>query len=264
MRIPIEILRNRKRIMGIMHLPSKFVGEKTFVVLCYGMNGNRVEANRIFVKVADYFENKGIAFVRFDYLGLGISDGEFFEADLDTKVLDVISVVNYIRNCHVNEKCRIVLMGISDGAKVINKIMSENLIEIDDVILLNPVLALNKSEVEAEVEENAKKSLGDISVVKHPALGKIAILNVGQFFSPKHMKQCSVDQDVFDVTDKNLICFFSAKDDLSFVTRNMMEKKACEIKEIASHSHVFVEKEAQSVLSEEAVNWILNLGEEGQ
>ena len=256
MRITFEVLNNRKRIMGIMHLPFCFSKTKTFVILCYGMNGNRVEANRLFVKEADYLKERGIAFVRFDFSGLGMSDGDFFEANLDTKVSDVVSVINYIRNCCMSETCRIVLMGISDGAKVINKIVLEKKTDVDDIILLNPVLVIGENVNEGEIESRKKPV---VPIVKHPVFGKQAILRVGQFFSPKHMKQCSVDQDIFDVTNKNVVCFFSAKDDLSLPTRKKMEKVPCFIKEIDSCSHVFVECAAQHILFEETYKWLSDL-----
>lgn len=258
MRIPFEVVNNRRRIMGIMNLPFCFSETRIFVILCYGMNGNRVEANRLFVKEAEYLEKRGIAFVRFDYLGLGISDGDFFEADLDTKVSDVVCVVNYIRNCCMNEKCRIVLMGISDGAKVINKIVLEKKIDINDIILLNPVLVLGETEHEDSGEKNTKKKV-TVPIVKHPIIGKRAILKEGQFFSPKHMMQCSSDYNVFDVTNKNVVCFFSKKDDLSLLTRKKMEKVSCSIKEIDSCSHVFVENDAQYELFEETYKLLSDL-----
>lgn len=254
MRIPFEVLNNRKRIMGIMHLPVCFSETNTFVILCYGMNGNRVEANRLFVKEADYLKKWGIAFVRFDFSGLGMSDGDFFEANLDTKVSDVVSVINYIKNCCINEKCRIVLMGISDGAKVINKIVIEKKAEVDDIILLNPVLVHGEENVNEGDIESRKKPV--VPIVRHPVLGKQAILREGQFFSPKHMKQCSIDQNIFDVTSKNVICFFSAQDDLSLPTRKKMEKVSCIIKEIDSCSHVFAEGAAQHILFEETYKWL--------
>lgn len=259
MRIPFEVTSNRKKLMGIIHLPSYFAQKKIFVILCYGMNGNRVEANRMFVKAANFFEKKGIAFVRFDYSGLAMSDGDFYEANIDTKVTDVINIISFVRNCCVNESCRIVLMGISDGAKVINQIMSIKLVDIDSVILLNPVLALDKTEQENKSEENVEKSKNVLSIVTHPIFGKKAILNVGQFFSPKHMKQCSVNQEIFDVSDKKVISFFAAQDDLSLLTRKRIEKTSCTIKEIASCSHVFAESEAQLDLFEKVVNWIFEI-----
>ncbi|MEY8330340.1 alpha/beta hydrolase [Lachnospiraceae bacterium 48-33] len=257
MRIPFEVLNNRKNIMGIMNIPFCFTRSRTFVILCYGMNGNRVEAKRLFVHEADFLEKRGIAFVRFDYTGLGMSDGDFFEANIDTKVEDTIKVITYIRNCCYKEKHQIILMGISDGAKVINKLVIENKIKIDDIIFVNPVVALLDNKDEEDSGDKKKNSI--LPIVKHPSIGKMSILKEGQFFSHKYMKQCSERQELFDIKGKNVISFFSIYDKLSLSTKLEMQKKNYYIREIESCSHVFAENEAQVQLFTETYNWISKL-----
>lgn len=135
MQIPINILNKEKNMLGIIHIPE--MAHNTIIVMCYGMNGNRVENHRISKKMAEQAEKMGMAFLRFDYFGLGISDGEFSDTSIEDKIEDAISAINFIMCCY-KKKMRIFLIGYSDGAKVAYGV-SKRLEEKMAVCYWNPV-----------------------------------------------------------------------------------------------------------------------------
>lgn len=141
MQIPIHILKKSKCIAGIMHIPDVRVQGTPIVILCYGLNGNRVENERLLVKAGKEFMDAGIVFVRFDYIGLGVSDGEFWEVSNTSKVEDVLAVINYIKGCFQEETYNIFLLGFSDGAKIAN-IVANLSDEVKGLANWSPVLKL--------------------------------------------------------------------------------------------------------------------------
>lgn len=113
------------KILGIFTEPSN-VKNKTdipCVIFCHGYNGNRVEDNRITVKLAREFARLGIMSFRFDFLGSGVSDGYFHEWTLNDRVDQVKEIINQLyKQFHFT---KLGLIGISDGCRVVLDVCSQ-------------------------------------------------------------------------------------------------------------------------------------------
>lgn len=246
MKIPFQVNSNSKMIMGILHLPLRHLKNNPFIILCYGLNGNRVENNRLLVKASNFFEENGIAFVRFDYTGLGISEGEFWEVSQETKVSDTINVFKFIKNCYFNTPITFYLLGFSDGAKIVNYVANKLGNEIDSVIYWNPVLVDNEANSE-QIWENK------IKFVRNPYNNEMVYPYIGNFMNLKYLRELQNRENLFDLFKNkqyNITAFFSENDDLSKATQKLFENDDYSIKGfvIKSNSHVFNEDEAQNEL----------------
>lgn len=142
MRIPFQIPVEQEDILGIMSIPENGI-KKHVALICYGFNGNKSDVHRISVKFGDYLENKGIPFIRFDYRGQGLSEGEMNETTLKSRVKDVCSVIEFIKGCFNSEHLAISLIGFSDGARIAAMVAEK--IPVSNVIFWNPIFETQNS-----------------------------------------------------------------------------------------------------------------------
>ena len=138
MRIPFQINSVNKSLLGILHISENQQAKKTVLIMCYGLNGNRVEQHRMSVKLGEVSEKNGINLVRFDYTDVGISEGSFENSKLSDRVRNVIDVITFVKGCF-NEAIDIYLIGFSDGARIaVNSI--DRMSDCKGVILWNPIV----------------------------------------------------------------------------------------------------------------------------
>ncbi|RJQ71931.1 MAG: hypothetical protein C4519_19070 [Desulfobacteraceae bacterium] len=123
--IPVKI-KNRENhsLFGVLHLPSPDMdrGNICIVILSPGVK-SRVAPHRLYVKMADLFVSMGYTVLRFDFSGLGDSEGENEEAhlvdlyntiQLGRYVDDTIDVLNWLERNYT--KSRFILAGLCGGA----------------------------------------------------------------------------------------------------------------------------------------------------
>lgn len=111
------------RLLGILHVPERSqVNAPAIVVLSPGIK-SRVAPHRLYVKMARRLCDCGFLVLRFDYYGLGDSEGELderFVADLygsiqvGRYVQDTIAAMDYLEKEHGVQ--RFVLTGLCGGA----------------------------------------------------------------------------------------------------------------------------------------------------
>lgn len=135
----VVTIEDQGKMLGVLHLPEKRSYPCPLIIYCPGMNGERFEVHRLAVKFARYLAEKGIAFLRFDYYGMGLSDGYYFQMTNSTKVSNILCAFDYVQN-HFPEidlhKC--VLLGFSDGARIALAAALEK--KLQHVIFWSPVL----------------------------------------------------------------------------------------------------------------------------
>lgn len=104
-------------VYGMMHLPE---GKEKFpaVALCHGFTGNRIEAHRLFVKMARMLAANGIAALRFDFRGSGESEGDFEQVTVSGEITDALAALEFLRKQPEIDANRIGLLGLSLGGCV--------------------------------------------------------------------------------------------------------------------------------------------------
>lgn len=143
MRVPFQVEIYKDKINGIMHIPEhKFMN--TIVFMCYGFNGNRSEEHRLSVKLGDALNEIGVILVRSDYRGQGISSGEMYDVDFNSRVEDITAVINYLRGCFNHTKNKFYVVGFSDGARIVPGVCIKNPC-VNGAILWNPIFSMHNS-----------------------------------------------------------------------------------------------------------------------
>lgn len=99
-------------LAAVLHTAS---AGKKLVILVHGFTGNKTESSRLFVTAARAFARGGIHALRFDCLGSGDSDGEFFEMTPNSEIRDLKAVIAWARKQGYRS---IGLLGLSMGGAV--------------------------------------------------------------------------------------------------------------------------------------------------
>ena len=141
MRFPYQISIHDQIVLGIAHIPYATNDEANIVIMCYGLNGHRVEQHRLSVELGDCLAEHGFLFLRTDYRNLGLSDGTFENSTLKQRSEDIIEIINYFESCCFPTPLNVTLIGFSDGGKTIVDIASK-ISCVKQLIYLNPILAL--------------------------------------------------------------------------------------------------------------------------
>jgi uncharacterized protein len=122
--VPV-IIKNRKNLLlyGMLHSPMKAHRKDTAIIILSPGIKSRIAPHRLYVKMAHRYALDGYVALRFDYHGLGDSEGEVEETDVadlyraiqqGRYVDDVIDVMDYMENEHGIG--RFVLGGLCGGA----------------------------------------------------------------------------------------------------------------------------------------------------
>ena len=109
-------------LSGTLTLPN-FYEKAPAVILIHGMGPFDRDYNlgkhKLFVVLADYLANKGIAVLRFDKRGVGKSEGKF-DLDVTSQDLadDVLAGVEYLKTRKEIDYNKIGLIGLSEGGMI--------------------------------------------------------------------------------------------------------------------------------------------------
>lgn len=246
MLVPFHVNVSGKIILGMAHFPLRSMVGNPVLILCYGLNGNRVENNRMLVYLGYELAQNGIALIRFDYRGLGVSEGDFSETDMQTKMKDINAIVEYTLNVYESDNPNIILVGFSDGIKQILSCVNDLRVPIEGILMLNPVIWSTYEEYGDTLEKLSKKT----EFIRHPQSGKIIANRLGHFFSPKYLRQLN-QQPSFFFNERKTALFFSSHDTISACTKEKLCKLLPDspVFTIDSDNHVFSEDTAQRDLA---------------
>lgn len=253
MQFPLHIPNRKRTIAAMAHIPATAAKGIPVLVLCYGINGNRTENNSMLVNMGNAFDEAGIAFIRFDCCGLGMSQGEFWEVTLESKVDDTLAVMRYISACYHLQPINIFLVGFSDGAKTALKCAAK--MDVSGFVFWNPVLYQSSN---AHTADAAKEEpLRTLKMLRNPYTNQLTASKYGQFINLKYLREISKD-DQYEMKQDTTLFLFSAKDDISAPTRQYVKhlQPGSKIERIESESHVFCEKIAQNELCIKTVQQI--------
>lgn len=138
MRVPFQVNSNGRDLLGILHIANKQQDTPIVIIMCYGLNGNRVEQHRMSVKLGELCEENSVNFVRFDYANVGISEGEFFFSTLSERIKNVVDIYRFVSGCF-NRRLAVFLIGFSDGAKIAIQ-AKEQIDEMKGIMCWNPII----------------------------------------------------------------------------------------------------------------------------
>lgn len=99
-------------LRGTMTVPEDSQGQMPVAILLHGLNTDRSWCDNIAWILAD----NGIASVRFDYSGNGVSDGQQWEMSVSSLVRDTRAMIDYVRRLAITDQENIFVVGKSMGA----------------------------------------------------------------------------------------------------------------------------------------------------
>lgn len=262
MQIPINISHGRKSLMGMLHVPYKRDLVTPVVIMCYGMNGDRVESHRMAYLLGHYAEKYGIILLRLDYYGLGISNGEYVETSLESKVEDILIAIEFLKGCLKYEMHSIVLIGFSDGAKVATRVA--DIVGVSNSICLwNPVFC-DYSAIENDETTNKQKPI----MTRDPFCKKLAysLPYTGLLMNVQYLREISCDS--FDInnfleTSSRKVLIFGSEDSKTKIlqkmlcNRNFDEEDNSTLITIQGADHLFSNSKWSYQVIQLTIEWIL-------
>jgi len=128
----------RGRLFGFVHLPPEDRAVRATWVFCYPFAEEKLWVHRVFVGFARRLAARGEAVLRFDYFGEGDSDGEFAQADLDSRAADVDAAIAVVRE-RTGGDAPLRLLGIRLGATLAAS-AAERAARCDRLVLWEPIV----------------------------------------------------------------------------------------------------------------------------
>ncbi|GKX31028.1 hypothetical protein SH1V18_35080 [Vallitalea longa] len=258
MQIPVNIVIDGKNVMGILHVPQIYrnVESTPVIIMCYGLNGNRVEVHRMSVLLGRQAEKNGIYLLRFDYTGLGVSDGEFWETSIQKKVKDILSGIDFIRGCFHNENISLFLLGFSDGARIALNV-SNKINDVSGLCMWSPVLVPNSSYFRSRTK---------MKLFREPTSRSIVYKFFGLWMSTDYIREINSNNnrnEIFDFRGPSL-CIFGGRDQLVKETKNKIISynnlhNNPKIVVIPEAKHMFGRSEWTDKVIIETINWVKNI-----
>jgi len=135
----VEIKRDGLTLRGTFNKPQS--DSFDLVILMHGFTSNRgVDPDQLLYQLADNFEKKGLATIRFDFNGHGTSDGKFEDMTVLNEIGDGKAILDYARN--LKGVKHIYLLGHSQGGVVASMLAGYYHEKIDKLALLAPAATL--------------------------------------------------------------------------------------------------------------------------
>lgn len=144
-RIPICFYSNGKKIFGILHMPSNaFINNQKFPCVIYepGLGGSRVDMSRAGLWLGDTLAQNGFVCFRYDSIGSGVSEGEFYEITWEQRYHNLLDAIDFLDSTKYIDTSNVVIVSYSAGAKISCLAASKNL-NIKGYIFWSPYLIDN-------------------------------------------------------------------------------------------------------------------------
>lgn len=247
------------RLAGILHLPDKISTPCPLVIYCPGKNAERSEVHRLSVKLGRQLSRSKIALLRFDYYGLGLSDGFYHEMTTSTKVSNVIKFYNFARNLPEIDSRNIFLLGFSDGARI--ALMAANQLKLDRLILWSPTFY--------EFSGNIPNSKIP-KFQRHPTIKDILVMPwLGLWMSIdyyKDLKKIRIVEEINEYKGKSLIIYgdndLLVQEEFTFLetnkTRLYINDTNNKVIPIPRGGHLFCSTSLEHKVIVETEKWISN------
>lgn len=129
-----ELVNNGYTLRGLFSTPDESFDN--IVVMFHGFTGHMNENGFLFKQLTKTLTDNNIATLRYDFMGSGISDGEFSEFSFFTELSDAKAIIEEAYKLNNNKK--IFVLGFSMGGAVASRISLEMKDYIEKLVLLSP------------------------------------------------------------------------------------------------------------------------------
>ena len=129
-----ELENNGYTLRGLFSTPDN--GYDTITVMFHGFTGHLNENGFLFKQLTKTLTDNNIATLRFDFMGSGISDGDFTDFTFFTELDDAKAIIKEAYKLNGNKK--IYVLGFSMGGAVSTRVSLEMKDYIEKMVLLAP------------------------------------------------------------------------------------------------------------------------------
>jgi len=241
-----------QKIVGILHKPDSI--NSPAIIMCHGFSGNKNEEHDMFVHAAKKFCESDFTVLRFDFRGLGESEGDFVDMTISEEVSDLKKAIDFISEQGYNN---IGVLGLSLGASV--SVLGWNK-KIKTLVLWSPANPNEKTFIKAFGKETFKeieeKGFSDLKFNKNGWRTQTSF-KVGRKFL-EDVKKTNIINSIKSV--KCSILVIQGTEDEVLDPKDSEEiyikaNKPKEIKLIENANHTFDNPEHENKVIQLSLNW---------
>jgi pimeloyl-ACP methyl ester carboxylesterase len=187
---PVSISVDGENVAGTLSLPDGVV-DPPVVLMLHGFGGTRNEwttpivKEGMFTRAARGINARGIATLRIDFRGSGLSDGKFQDMTVEGEVKDALAALAWLKTQPSVDAKHISVMGMSLGGAVATAVAGRTHDSVKSLILWNPgidlALAFTRMFGPAAMESGV--AAGDEVRTLSPLIGAGSITLRGRFFA---------------------------------------------------------------------------------
>jgi hypothetical protein len=255
MQVPVQIDVCGKAVLGILHVPKNALPGLPVLVMCYGFNGNRSEEHRMTVTAGRVCEEAGIHLLRLDYRGQGVSEGEFWEVSINTRVQDIISAVLFLNGCFGKDRPAYYFIGFSDGARIASSVALLYR-ETKGIILWNPIFSMDSGEHSSGENGPAPR------IVREPSTGTFVYPMYGLWLNTNYLRELKQNSsyDNFVRFEGKKLCIFGSDDRYTIPVREKIQKDKANlntrIEIVDGAQHLFGSTQMSEQVIKTTLDWI--------
>jgi exosortase A-associated hydrolase 1 len=134
---PIQFSYNGKKLYGILHVSEIQGSSRDVIIMVTGGPQTRYGSHRLYIQLSRFLCEKGITVFRFDYEGMGDSEGEFVGARYSEP--SIHAAIQYI-DSRFPERNRKIIWALCDGATASTLYASHHKDMLAGLILCNPFI----------------------------------------------------------------------------------------------------------------------------
>lgn len=114
----VNVPNTSEKVHTYISIPKIESKKIPIIILIHGFTANGTETHRIFLRLMDLLNSKGLACATFDCRGSGYSDGDFENMTVTNEIKDLNAVISFIRKIKEVHNQKIGILGQSLGGVV--------------------------------------------------------------------------------------------------------------------------------------------------
>lgn len=200
----VEIENKGLILRGMLHIPEKVEGKIPIVCMFHGFTGDKLGSHFMFVRLSRLLASKGIAALRFDFMGSGESDGDFHNMTLTKELDDAKVILNYAKSLDFIDANRLGILGFSMGGAVASMLAGDCKNDIKSLCLWAPAGNMGEIAIEGKSKEDIEK------------VRKIGFYDLDGYLIGIDFLDDVLNLDVFDKSvpyDKNVLLIHGTMDE---------------------------------------------------
>lgn len=139
----VQMTHNGRRLYGIAHTPEQNQSSTCAILMVVGGPQTRVGSHRLYVQLARYLASEGLFVFRFDYSGIGDSEGDW--SGYKFAGPSIRAAIDHIYDERPNLQ-QLIIWSLCDGASACAVLNEEERARVSGMVLCNPYLH-SKSEM---------------------------------------------------------------------------------------------------------------------